>query len=194
MNRKQKDSLPVETFRSADEFKTWLEKNHNLSDGVWLKIFRKDADENGIARAEALDEALCYGWIDGQAKKHDETSYLQKFTPRRPGSLWSKRNTEHIERLIQLGKMHPAGLCEVEKAKADGRWERAYDPPGEMTIPDDFMEELSRHPKAFIFFKTLNKTNLYSIAWRLQTAKKTETRERRMKAILEMLSKGKKFH
>lgn len=194
MNTDPRTDLPIITFRKPEEFEAWLSSHHTESDGVWLKIFKKAADEKGITRNEALDEALCYGWIDGQAKKLDEEAYLQKFTPRRRGSLWSKRNTEHIERLTNMGRMKPSGIREVEKAKADGRWEKAYDPPSEMTIPEDFMEELSRVPKAKKFFESLNKTNKYAISWRLQTAKKPETRQRRMKKILDMLSREEKFH
>lgn len=185
---------PLITFPTPEEFEEWLTEHHQKEEGVWLKIFKKASAKNGISRNEALDEALCYGWIDGQAKKLDEDSYLQKFTPRRPGSLWSKRNTEHIARLKKLGKMKPAGIKEVEEAKADGRWDKAYDPPSEMEIPDDFLQELSKNSEAKKFFESLNKTNTYAIAWRLQTAKKPETRQRRMKKILKMLSEEKKFH
>lgn len=184
--------LPVVTFKNQKEFEEWLEEHHS-SDGAWLRIFKKGADESGILINEALDTALCYGWIDGQRKKYDDVSYLQKYTPRRKGSLWSKRNTEYIERLTKLGKMKPAGIREVEKAKADGRWERAYDPPSEMTMPEDFLDELAQRPKAATFFKTLSKTGRYAIGWQLQTAKKHETRQRRMKKILKMLSEEKKI-
>ncbi len=188
------DGYPIMTFMLSEDFEQWLAEHHQKADGVWLRIFKKAADETGISRKEALDEALCYGWIDGQVKKENERSYLQKFTPRRARSLWSKRNTEHIARLTKLGKMKPAGIREVEKAKADGRWERAYDPPSEMTMPEDFLEELAKHPKAKKFYDTLNKTNRWAIFWRLQTAKKPETRQRRMNKILEKLSKKEKFH
>lgn len=194
MSISSKTDLPIRMFKKPQEFESWLTTYHSESNGVWLRIFKKAAEEEGITRKEALDEALCYGWIDGQAKKYDESSYLQKYTPRTNRSLWSKRNTEHIARLTELGKMKPAGLREVEKAKADGRWERAYDPPSEMTMPKDFLDELAKHPKAKIFYDTLNKTNRYSIAWQLQTAKKPETRQRRMRKILKMLSKKEKFH
>lgn len=195
MPGKNKDkTYPVIRFHLPEEFAAWLEENHHSSNGIWLKIFKKGADETGISRDEALDEALCYGWIDGQAKGLDDTAWLQKFTPRRPRSLWSKRNTEHIERLTKQGRMKPTGLEEVEKAKEDGRWAKAYAPPSEMTIPDDFMKEISKNEKTLAFFKTLNKTNRYSIAFQLQTAKKPETRQRRMDKIVEMLSKGEKFH
>lgn len=194
MNSSDLNETPVLTFRTGQEFEKWLSENYETSDGIWLRFFRKDSGENGLTHNEALDEAICYGWIDGQLKKYDDQSWLQKFTPRRPNSIWSKRNTEHAERLIKLGKMKRPGLAEVEKAKTDGRWQKAYDSPAGMTIPDDFIKELSKNKKAKAFFETLNMTNRYSIAWRLQTAKRPETRERRMKAILEMLSKGQKFH
>jgi uncharacterized protein YdeI (YjbR/CyaY-like superfamily) len=138
--------------------------------------------------------ALCYGWIDGQKKAYDEQAWLQKFCPRGAKSIWSKVNTGHVERLINEGRMRPAGLKTVEKAKADGSWEKAYDSPGKLTIPEDFLKELSKNKKAEAFFMGLNKTNLFSIGFRLQTAKKQETREKRMKEIIEMLEKGEKFH
>jgi uncharacterized protein YdeI (YjbR/CyaY-like superfamily) len=147
-----------------------------------------------VTYAEALDAALCYGWIDGQVKKSDELSYLQRFTPRRPKSLWSKRNREHVRRLIDEGRMMPAGLKQVEEAKQDGRWESAYDSPSTMAVPEDFLREVAKDPKAEAFFRALNRTNTYAIAWRLQTAAKPETRQKRMSAILAMLAQGKKFH
>lgn len=147
-----------------------------------------------VTPAEALDVALCYGWIDGQRDKFDESYYLNKYTPRRPRSLWSKRNREIVEGLDKENRMKAAGIKEVEAAKADGRWEKAYDSPANMKVPGDFLKALSTNKKAEAFFKTLNKTNQYAIAWRLQTAKKPETRERRMKKILEMMENGEKFH
>ena len=144
--------------------------------------------------AEALDEALCYGWIDGQLDKYDEKSWLRKFTPRRPKSVWSKRNIAHIDRMTRAGKMKSAGRKEVEAAKADGRWKRAYDSPSAMQIPADFLKALSQDKKAKAFFATLNKANTYAIAWRLQTAKRPETRAKRLQAILAKLKKGEKFH
>ncbi|MEO6165981.1 MAG: YdeI/OmpD-associated family protein, partial [Chitinophagales bacterium] len=147
-----------------------------------------------ISYAEALDVALCYGWIDGQKKSHDEGAWLQMFCPRKAKSIWSKINTGHVERLINDGRMRPAGLDAVEKAKSDGRWAKAYDSPSKMTIPEDFLKALGKNKKAAAFFVTLNKTNLFSIGFRLQTAKKQETREKRMKEIIEMLAKGEKFH
>ncbi|MCF8446984.1 MAG: YdeI/OmpD-associated family protein, partial [Bacteroidia bacterium] len=155
---------------------------------------KKDSGKPTISYSEALDIALCYGWIDGQKKAFDEYAWLQKFCPRRAKSIWSKINTGHVERLIKDGRMRPAGLLAVENAKADGRWEKAYDSPSKMTIPEDFLKELSKNKKAEAFFKNLNKTNLFSIGFRLITAKKPETREKRMKEIIEMLAKGEKFH
>jgi uncharacterized protein YdeI (YjbR/CyaY-like superfamily) len=181
-------------FKSQKEWERWLHKNHKVSEGIWLKFFKKDSGIKTITYSQALDEALCYGWIDGQLKSYDDKSWIQKFTPRRSKSIWSKRNTENINRLIKLGKMKPAGLSEVEKAKSDGRWQKAYDSPGKMTIPEDFLKKLSKDKNAKTFFDGLNKANTYAIAWRLQTAKKPETREKRMKLILAMLSRGEKFH
>lgn len=189
-----KDNLEILAFKSQNEWEWWLDKNHSNSKGIWLRFFKKNSDVTSVTHDQALDEALCYGWIDGQLKKHDEQSWLHKFTPRRPRSIWSKRNIEHIERLTKAGKIKPAGLKEVEAAKKDGRWEQAYDSPGAMRVPEDFLKELSKNKKAKAFFETLNRANIYAIAWRLQTAKKPETRASRMKAIIEMLSKGKMFH
>ena len=192
--KQDKKELPVLFFETSDEFRRWLDNNYNGSEGVWLRFFRKNSGILSINYDIALDEALCYGWIDGQAKKFDEQSHIQKFTPRRSRSLWSKRNIEKVTRLEKEGRMRPSGMKEVDAAKADGRWENAYDSPATMTIPEDFLEELSRDQKAAEFFNNLNKTNKYSITWRLQTARKPETRAKRMKAIIEMLSKGKSYH
>jgi uncharacterized protein YdeI (YjbR/CyaY-like superfamily) len=157
-------------------------------------MYKKATGIESVNHPEALDEALCYGWIDGQSKSYDEESWLQKFTPRRKKSLWSKRNIEHIERLRKAGKMTQAGEKEVEAAKADGRWAAAYDGPATIKMPEDFLKELAKDKKAEAFFNTLNKTNIYAIAWRLQTAVKPETRERRFNKLLEMLKKGEKIH
>jgi len=186
--------LKTLTFRSSAEFRSWLEINHAVSDGIWLRIFKKDSGEKSITYAEALDQSLCYGWIDGQKQVHDEVSWLQKFTPRRAKSGWSKLNTEHAERLIKSKQMTGAGLEAIEAAKTDGRWQAAYDSPRNAVLPDDFLKALDKDKKAKAFFKTLNKANIYSIVYRLQTAKKPETREKRKKMILEMLARGEKFH
>ena len=181
-------------FKSAEEWRGWLSNNATISVGVWMKISKKEAPEKTITYAEALQESLCYGWIDGQKKSHDEQAWLQKFCPRRPKSIWSKVNIAHIENLTQAGKMTPEGMKAVAAAKADGRWEAAYDSPRNMTVPDDFVQELNKNKKALEFYKTLNKANVYAIAFRLHTAKKPETRQKRMGVIIDMLSKGEKFH
>ena len=185
---------PIVAFKTIDLWEKWLEKNHAILPGIWIQLFKKESGVDSITRAEALEVALCYGWIDGQAKSLDETSWLQKYTPRRPKSMWSKRNTELTTQLIKDGIMKPAGFAEIEKAKADGRWEKAYDAPSTMTIPEDFLIALTKNKKAKTFFESLNKTNVYAIVWRLQTAKKPETRTKRMNVILEMLSKEEKLY
>lgn len=190
----QLTTIPTMEFKTAQAFETWLEKNHENSGGLWLKIFKKDSGKKTITYAEALDVVLCYGWIDGQKQAYNEQAWLQKFCPRRVKSIWSNINIGHIERLINQRRMKPAGLKTVEKAKEDGSWGKAYDSPNKMTIPEDFLTELSKNKKAETFFMSLNKTNLFSIGFRLQTAKKQETREKRMKEIIEMLAKGEKFH
>lgn len=190
----KKASFPVLSFVTPDEWRHWLDENYDTVKGVWLKFYKKGSGIPSLNYAGALDEALCYGWIDGQSKSLDEISYLQKFTPRRAKSIWSKRNVEYIGRLLKEGKMKPPGLNEFDNAKKDGRLDNAYDSPANMTLPTDFLERLSHDKKARSFFESLNKANLYAIGWRLQTAKKPQTREKRMKIILEMLSKGEKFH
>jgi uncharacterized protein YdeI (YjbR/CyaY-like superfamily) len=192
--RMNKTDLPILSFKSQKDWANWLAKNHAKSNGIWLRLFKKDSGVATVTYAEALDEALCCGWIDGQLDKYDEKSWLRKFTPRRPKSVWSKMNIEHVNRLVDAGKMKPPGLKEVEAAKADGRWGRAYDSPSAMQIPEDFLKELSKDKKAKAFFETLNKANTYAIAWRLQTAQKPETRAKRMQAILAMLKRGEKLH
>jgi uncharacterized protein YdeI (YjbR/CyaY-like superfamily) len=186
--------MEILSFRSPGEFRAWLAKNHGRSSGIMLRIHKKGSGAASLTYAEALDQALCYGWIDGQKKPGDGESWLQKFTPRRPNSGWSKNNTQRAQRLIESGEMTPAGLKEVKAAKEDGRWKTAYDSFSKATIPDDFLQALAKAKKAKAFFETLNKTNLYSIAYRLQTAKKPETRNRWIKTIIAMLSRGEKFH
>jgi len=190
----QKKELQVVYFISQKEFETWLDQNDTVTEGIWIRFYKKDSGIDTLIYKEALDVALCYGWIDGQVKKYDEFSYLQKFTPRRSKSMWSKRNQEHVTRLEKENRMRPSGLKEVENAKKDGRWDRAYDSPGNMTVPDDFILELSKNKKAFEFFESLNKTNKYTIGWRLQTSQTIEKREKRINEIILMLENGKKFH
>lgn len=189
-------SLDMKTipFESSRAFRGWLSKNHDKSPGIWLRIFKKEAGARSISYAEALDQALCFGWIDGQKKPYDSESWLQKFTPRRARSQWSKRNTEHAERLIESGEMTSAGLAEISAAKADGRWKAAYASFAGAAPPADLLKELAKNKKAGAFFKTISKTNLYSIVYRLQTAKKPETRKKRMEMIIKMLERGETFH
>ncbi len=164
------------------------------NNGIWLRILKKDSGEATITYDEALDEALCFGWIDGQKKACDEKSWLQKFTPRRSKSIWSKRNKTRVVQLINEKRMQPSGLKEIETAKKDGRWDKAYDSPRQMEIPADFLALLTKDQRAYEFFKTLNKANTYAIAWRLGTAKKQETREKRMRILLKMMKKRQKLH
>ena len=188
------ENQEIISMKTSSQWECWLAENHGKVEGVWLRIFKKDSGEKSITYAEALDCALCHGWIDSKKLPYDARSWLQRFGPRRSKSLWSKLNRGHVERLNKLGRMRPAGLAEIEKAKREGRWEGAYDSPASATIPEDFIARLSRNKKARAFFETLNKANRYAIVWRLQTAKKPETREKRAKAIIEMLAHGQKFH
>ncbi len=184
----------IQSFQNQAAFREWLMSHGKDTQGIWLRIYKKASQVPSITYDQALDEALCFGWIDGQKKSYDELSFLQKFTPRRSKSMWSKRNIEHITRLKAAGLMTPAGQLEVEKAQADGRWEAAYDAPSNMQVPDYFLKELDKSPKAKALYETLNKTNKYAIAWRLQTAKTEATRTRRTAKIIAMLNAGEKLH
>ncbi len=188
------DSVEVWSFKGHRDFRRWLADNHDRSAGIWLRVYKKHSRTASITYPEALDQALCFGWIDGQRKSLDEESWLQKFTPRRPRSGWSKRNTEHAQRLIESKQMRPAGLKEIEAAKDDGRWAAAYVPFREARVPNDFLRALAANKKAEAFYKTLNRTNVYSIVYRLQTAKTPQTRQKRLSAIIEKLERGEKFH
>jgi uncharacterized protein YdeI (YjbR/CyaY-like superfamily) len=184
----------IKAFKNAQKWRDWLKRNHSKSDGLWLQIFKKDSGEATVTYKEALDEALCFGWIDGQKKSLDAASFLQRFTPRRSRSIWSKINIGHTKRLIAEGRMEKAGQAQIDAAKEDGRWARAYDAPSTSETPADFLKELRKSKPAAAFFKTLNRANLYAINWRLQTAKKPETRAKRITDIVAMLARGEKFH
>jgi len=173
---------------------SWLRKNHATSSGVWLRIAKKGANARSVSYLQAVDAALCFGWIDGQKKGGDEGHWLQRFTPRSEKSIWSKINREKAMRLIALGQMDAAGIREVERAKRDGRWERAYDSPSGATIPPDFQAALDKTPKAKAFFATLDSRNRYAVLFRIQTARKAETRAKRIKQFTEMLSQQKKIY
>jgi uncharacterized protein YdeI (YjbR/CyaY-like superfamily) len=186
--------LPIKPFKDQKAWADWLAKNHAKSGGLWLQLAKAASGQKSITYAEALEIALCYGWIDGQKKGYDEASWIQKFTPRRARSIWSKINREKALALIKSGQMQPAGLKAIETAKANGQWEAAYESQKGMTVPEDFATALEGNPKAKAFFATLNSTNRYAILFRLQTAKKPETREKRIKQFVEMLAKGEKLY
>lgn len=192
--KSEKAELPVELFKDQKHWADWLDKHHAKSPGAWLRLAKKGSDIRSVSYAEALEVALCYGWIDGQKQSYDESSWLQKFTPRGDRSLWSKVNREKAEELIRTGSMKPAGLAAIERARENGRWEAAYDSPGKATVPDDFQAELDRNPSAKEFFATLNSANRYAILWRIQTAKKTETRAKRIQQFVGMLERHEKIH
>ncbi len=181
-------------FQTATEFRLWLERHHRDSEGIRLRIFKKGSGVTSITYAEALDEALCFGWIDGQKEPHDDVSWRQRFTRRRAKSGWSKINTQHAERLAAAGRMKPAGIAEVEAAKKDGRWQAAYDSPKTAEVPADFLAALRKDEKALDFFESLNKANKYAITYRLQTAKKPETRAKRLRLFVEMMKRGEGLH
>jgi uncharacterized protein YdeI (YjbR/CyaY-like superfamily) len=188
------DDLPVLLFATPADLEVWLEQNHAESDGVWLKIAKKGAPEPSVTYGEALDLALCFGWIDSQKRGHDDQHFLQRFTPRRPRGRWSRINREKAEALIDAGAIRPAGLAEVEAAKADGRWEAAYEGQRTAAVPADLQRELDANPVAREFFAGLDSANRYAIIYRLNDAKKPETRERRLRKFVAMLERGEKIH
>lgn len=188
------NELPVILFEHKKAWETWLNENQAASGGIWLRIAKKASGVQSVSYDEALEVALCYGWIDGQKKTYDETSYLQKLTPRGAKSIWSKINTEKVEKLIERGLMQPAGLKAVESAKQDGRWQAAYDSFSRASVPDDFQSELDKNAQAKAFFATLNQQNRYAILFRIQTAKRAETRIKRIQQIISMLEKNEKIH
>jgi uncharacterized protein YdeI (YjbR/CyaY-like superfamily) len=182
---------PVVFFATAAGMNSWLAENHGTLDGIWLKFAKKASGIQSVVYAEALEVALSYGWIDGQAKPLDDHYYLQRFTPRRPRSKWSKINRAKAERLIAEERMHPAGLREVERARADGRWDEAYDSPATATVPDDFQRALDREPAAREFFERLGNTKRYSFLYRIRDAKRPETRAKRIAEYVALLAEGK---
>jgi uncharacterized protein YdeI (YjbR/CyaY-like superfamily) len=186
--------VPVRAFKDAKAWESWLAKNHGDAKGVWMRLAKKNSGAKSITYPEALEIALCYGWIDAQKRGESESAWLQRFMPRAKKSIWSKINTEKALALIASGRMTSAGLDEVVRAKQDGRWEAAYEPASTATVPADFEAELNKNPRARDFFKTISATNRYAILWRLQTAKKAETRTKRMRSFIEMLEKGETIH
>ncbi|MDX6625785.1 MAG: hypothetical protein QOE56_774 [Solirubrobacterales bacterium] len=188
------DDLPILLFACPADLEAWLEENHAGSDGAWLKIAKKGAAEPSVTYAEALELALCFGWIDSQKRGHDDQHFLQRFTPRRPRGRWSKINREKAEALLAAGEVRPSGTAEIEAARADGRWEAAYEGQRTAKVPDDLRAELNANPAAREFFETLDSANRYAVIYRLNDAKKPETRERRLRKFVAMLERGEKIH
>ncbi len=189
-----KDGRPIVAFASQEDWASWLDAEHEGSDGVWLKFAKKGSGVASVVYAEALEVALCYGWIDSQVKSLDERFYLQKFTPRRAGSKWSRINRDKVTELTKQGRMKPAGVEQVERAKADGRWDAAYSSPANVEVPADLRKALDASPKAAEFFATLNKSNRFAIVYQLEDAKKPETRVRRLEKFVGMLERGEKLY
>jgi uncharacterized protein YdeI (YjbR/CyaY-like superfamily) len=185
---------PTLRFGSQAVWEEWLEANHGKAPGIWLKIAKKASGIETVTHAEALEVALCFGWIDGQRKALDERYFLQKFTPRTPKSTWSRINRASAERLVAAGRMRPAGLAAIEAARADGRWDAAYDPQSTATVPEDLQRELDSRPRAAAFFVSLDSRNRYAILYRLQDAKKPETRARRLAQFVAMLEEHRKLY
>ncbi|WP_211441032.1 YdeI/OmpD-associated family protein [Collimonas humicola] len=194
LDRKPTEDASILLFDDRKAWAAWLKKNHGKSPGVWLRFAKKNAECRSISHPEALELALCYGWIDGQKKSDDIQYWLQRFTPRSARSIWSKINRDKALALIASGQMQPAGLQEVDRAKSDGRWEAAYDSARTSAIPDDLQEALDANPAARDFFATLDAQNRYAVLFRVQTAKKAETRAKRIAAFTQMLSERKKLH
>ena len=185
---------PVKLFKTEKAWADWLEKNAGKAPGIWMRIAKKSAALKSIAYPEVLDIALCYGWIDGLRKTHDDESFLQKFTPRTKKSFWSKINRDKALALIESGRMRPAGFAEIERAKKDGRWDAAYDSARTSGVPDDLKAAFDKNPKAEAFFDTLNAQNRYAVLFRIQTATKAETRKKRIDTFVEMLARKEKFY
>jgi uncharacterized protein YdeI (YjbR/CyaY-like superfamily) len=191
---KSPDEKPIVEFKTKSAWTRWLEKNHAASPGVWLRLSKKGSGVRSVSRDEALDSALCYGWIDGQSRSEGDATWLQKFTPRGKRSIWSKINREKVQVLIEAGEMRPAGLAEIERAKQDGRWDAAYDSPKTMPVPESLQLALDANPKAKAFFNTLTSQNRYAILFRIHTAKKEETKAKRIRQFVEMLERGETIH
>jgi len=187
-------SQPVLLFRRQKDWETWLDANHATSSGVWLRLAKKGSAIESVSYGEALEVALCYGWIDAQKKGESEQAWLQRFTPRRARSIWSKVNREKAAALVQAGRMRPAGMEQVERARQDGRWNAAYDSPAGAEVPADLQAALDRNARAKAFFQKLDRANRYAILWRVQTAKKAETRAQRILRFIEMLNRREKLH
>jgi uncharacterized protein YdeI (YjbR/CyaY-like superfamily) len=191
---KKPDGSPVRLFKSKQDWAAWLEKNHRKSAGLWLRLAKKDSGLRSVSYKEALEVALCYGWIDGQKRPESEQAWLQRFVSRSDRSIWSKINREKALALIAAGEMRAAGLEAIQNAKRNGRWEAAYDSPSGAAVPADFQAALDASQQAAAFFKTLDRANRYAVLWRIQTVKKAETRARKIQQFIEMLERGDKIH
>lgn len=191
---KTRRDLPILAFKSQQAWNTWLVAQAASSEGLWLKLAKKSAGIAGVSKSEAVDTALCHGWIDGQLDSFDDQYSLVRFTPRRPSSKWSERNRTRALQLIESGRMLPAGLKEVERAQKDGRWETAYAPQSTAQVPDDLRDALKRNTKAARFFETLDRVNRYAILYRVHNAKKPETRLARIEKFVTMLAAGETIH
>lgn len=192
--RKTPDDLPILLFETQADWKAWLDENHATQPGVWLRLAKKGSGLKSVNYTEAVEAALCFGWIDGQARGFDELSHVQRFTPRRPNSKWSKINRGRAETLIASGRMRPAGMKAIEQAKQNGQWEAAYDSPRTATTPPDFQAELDKDPEARAFFEALDSRNRFAILYRIQTAVKAETRARRIQKLILMLKNREKLY
>lgn len=186
--------LPIILFETPKEWEAWLKENETQSPGLWLRLAKKESGLTSITYQEALEVALCYGWIDGQKKTYDEKSWLQKFTPRGAKSMWSKINREKAQALIDNGKMQPSGMRAIESAQKDGRWEAAYDSQSIAAVPEDLQAALDANPEAKSFFETLNRVNRYAILFRVQQPKKAETRAKRIQEFIRMLEQHEKIY
>jgi uncharacterized protein YdeI (YjbR/CyaY-like superfamily) len=186
--------LPVVGFESQSDWADWLKENHAKSSGVWLRLAKKNSGVKSVSYEEAIEEALCFGWIDGQKKAYDETTWLQRMTPRGPRSIWSKINRDKAEVLFAAGRLQLAGLQAIERARQGGQWDAAYDSQSGAAVPPDLQAELDKSKEARDFFATLNSINRYAILHRIQTATKPETRTRRIHKFIEMLKNGEKIH
>jgi uncharacterized protein YdeI (YjbR/CyaY-like superfamily) len=186
--------LPVLSFPDQAAFEEWLEENHATSPGIYVKIAKKAAGEPSVTQQQMVESMLCFGWIDGRANRLDDLYFLQRVTPRRPKSPWSQKNVEWVGRLVEAGRMRPAGLAAVEAAQADGRWEQAYAGPATITVPDDLAAALAAEPEAQKTFDALNRTNRYAVLWRVHTARTPKGRAQRITSLVEMLAKGEQFH
>jgi len=186
--------LPVKLFKSQDAWAKWLETNHAKSPGIWMRIAKKDGGLTSVNYAEALDVALCHGWIDGQKRPLDEASWLQRFTPRGARSMWSTINKGKAKTLIESGRMRPSGMAAIESAKADGRWDAAYGPSSTAEVPPERRAALDRSPKAKAFFETLRGANRYALIYRVHTAKKAETKAKRVADFIARLERGETIH